>query len=170
LRFDRARFIFNDEEAQMPDTPPAKPKLDDFLCLAVYAAGHGFNRAYKPLLEPLGLTYPQYLVMTALWERDDQTVGGLGEKLSLESNTLTPLLKRLESQGRIRRVRDARDERQVRVRLTDAGRALRDQAAHIPNCILEASGLSLQQLERLQREIMQLRSALESYAASHPAS
>jgi DNA-binding MarR family transcriptional regulator len=104
---------------------PTDLKLNDFLCFAVYAAGHGFNRVYKPLLEPPGLTYPQYLVMTALWERDDQTVGALGERLPLESNTLTPLLKRLESQGRIRRVRDPRDERQVRVQLTDAGGARR---------------------------------------------
>src|SRR5689334_24753737 len=97
-------------------------KLNDLLCFAVYAAGHGFNRVYKPLLDPLGLTYPQYLVMKALWEQDSQTVGALGEKLSLESNTLTPLLKRLEAQGRVRRVRDPRDERQVRVQLTAAGR------------------------------------------------
>src|SRR5258706_14550153 len=117
--------IYIGGEVYMPKkTLPAGQKLNDFLCFAVYAAGHGFNRIYKPLLEPIGLTYPQYLVMTALWEQDNQTVGGLGEKLSLESNTLTPLLKRLENQRRIRRVRDPRDERQVRVRLTAAGRAL----------------------------------------------
>ena len=79
----------------MPEeTPPTDLKLNDFLCFAVYAVGHGFNRVYKPLLEPLGLTHPQYLVTTALWERDDQTVGALGERLSLECNMLTPLLKR----------------------------------------------------------------------------
>ena len=147
-------------------TPPTDLKLNDFLCFAVYAAGHGFNRVYKPLLEPLGLTYPQYLVMTALWEQDDQTVGGLGERLSLESNTLTPLLKRLENQRRIRRVRDPRDERQVRVRLTAAGRALGGEAAHIPHCILEASGLSAGDLSRLQRQITVLHKALESVADS----
>ncbi len=151
----------------MPEeTSPVDLKLRDFLCFAVYAAGHGFNRVYKPLLEPLGLTYPQYLVMTALWEQDDQTVGGLGDRLSLESNTLTPLLKRLENQGRIRRVRDLRDERQVRVRLTAAGRALGDEAAHIPHCILEASGLSAEDLSRLQRQITTLHKALEGYADS----
>ena len=142
--------------------------LDDFLCFAVYATGHGFNRVYKPLLEPLGLTYPQYVVMTALWEKDDQTVSALGQKLSLESNTLTPMLKRLEGQGRIRRVRDPGDERQVRIRLTDAGRALKDRVRDIPKCILEASGLSLNDLKQLQRQMMQLRKALESYAASEP--
>lgn len=153
----------------MPEETPAKLKLENFLCLAVYAAGHAFNRAYKPLLEPLGLTYPQYLVMTALWETDAQTVGGLGEKLSLESNTLTPLLKRLESQGRIRRVRDPLDERQVRVHLTDAGRMLGGEAAHIPHCMVEASGLSFEELGRLRRQITDLRNALESHADSTPA-
>jgi DNA-binding MarR family transcriptional regulator len=147
-------------------TLPTDLKLNDFLCFAVYAAGHGFNRVYKPLLEPLGLTYPQYLVMNALWEQDDQIVGALGEKLSLESNTLTPLLKRLESQGRIRRVRDPRDERQVRVQLTDQGRKLSNEAGHIPNCILEASGLSVKDLRRLQGEIKQLRDNLIKAAKS----
>jgi DNA-binding MarR family transcriptional regulator len=145
-------------------------ELEDFLCFAVYAAGHGFNRVYKPLLEPLGLTYPQFLVMNALWRDDDQTVGALGEKLSLESNTLTPLLKRLETQGRIRRARDPRDERQVRVQLTDDGRALKAKAATIPACILEASGLSLEELKGLQAQIMRLRHALESYEPKPPSS
>jgi len=154
----------------MPEeTSTARVKLDDFLCLAVYAVGHAFNRTYKPLLEPLGLTYPQYLVMTALWGEDDQTVGGLGETLSLESNTLTPLLKRLESQGRILRARDPRDERQVRVRLTEAGRALGGEAAHIPHCIIEASGLSVEELGRLRRQITGLRNALERYVDATPA-
>jgi MarR family transcriptional regulator, organic hydroperoxide resistance regulator len=147
------------------ETPPTDLKLNDFLCFAVYAVGHGFNRVYKPLLEPLGLTHPQYLVTTALWERDDQTVGALGERLSLECNMLTPLLKRLESQGRIRRVRDPRDERQVRVQLTDGG-ALAGEAARIPHCILEASGLSLEDLGRLRRQITELHKALERYADS----
>jgi DNA-binding MarR family transcriptional regulator len=147
---------------------PDDLKLNDFLCFAVYAAGHGFNRVYKRLLEPFGLTYPQYLVMTALWEQDDQTVGGLGERLSLESNTLTPLLKRLENQQRIRRVRDPRDERQVRVRLTAAGRALSGETAHIPGCILEASGLDAEDLGRLQGQIRELHKALEDFADSKP--
>ena len=100
-------------------------RLSEFLCFAVYSASHAFNRVYKPLLDELGLTYPQYLAMVLLWERDDQTVGSLGEKLFLESSTLTPLLKRLEALGHIRRTRDPNDERQVRVRLTDKGRAIR---------------------------------------------
>src|SRR5258707_12339396 len=98
--------------------PEAALRLGEFLCFAVYSANHAFNRVYKPLLDELGLTYPQYLVMVLLWERDDQTVGSLGEKLFLESSTLTPLLKRLEASGYIRRTRDPDDERQERACLT----------------------------------------------------
>jgi MarR family transcriptional regulator, organic hydroperoxide resistance regulator len=142
--------------------PAAEPEigLDDFLCFAVYTAGHAFNRVYKPLLEALGLTYPQYLVMVALWGQDDQTVGGLGGRLFLESNTLTPLLKRLEGMGYLTRSRDPSDERQVRVRLTPAGAELRVQAREVPPCILEASGLSVETLRRLQAEIAALRDNL----------
>jgi DNA-binding MarR family transcriptional regulator len=140
-------------------------KLDSFLCFAVYSAGHAFNRVYKPLLDKLGLTYPQYLLMVALWDLDDQTVGALGEKLFLESNTLTPLIKRLESVGLLARTRDPADERQVRVRLTARGRALREGALEMPACILAASGLKPQDLRRLTSEISALRSALESYSA-----
>jgi DNA-binding MarR family transcriptional regulator len=99
--------------------------------------------------------------MVALWEEDDQTVGSLGEKLFLESSTLTPLLKRLESQGHVGRSRDPGDERQVRVRLTEQGRALREKARDIPACILRASGLSIDELERLQDEIIALRDSLD---------
>jgi DNA-binding MarR family transcriptional regulator len=140
-------------------------KLDSFLCFAVYSAGHAFNRVYKPLLDKLGLTYPQYLLMVALWDLDDQTVGALGEKLFLESNTLTPLIKRLESVGLLARTRDPADERQVRVRLTARGRALREGALEMPACILAASGLKPQDLRRLTSEISALRSALERYSA-----
>jgi DNA-binding MarR family transcriptional regulator len=143
------------------------PKLDDFLCFAVYAAGHAFNRVYKPLLDDLGLTYPQYLVMTALWGEDDQTVGALGGRLSLEYSTLTPLLKRLERLEMVSRRRDPADERQVRVRLTDQGRALERRAAGLPSCIQEASGLSEADLKRLQGDIVRLRESLDRYAASH---
>jgi len=152
--------------------PEASLALDDFLCFALYSAGHAFNRVYKSLLDGLGLTYPQYLVMVALWEEDDRTVGQLGEKLALESNTLTPLLKRLEAMGYLRRARDLDDERQVRLKLAPAGRALRAKAAKIPACILEASGLGAADLRRLNQEIGTLRRSLESYsrrAAGAPA-
>jgi MarR family transcriptional regulator, organic hydroperoxide resistance regulator len=138
-------------------------RLGEFLCFAVYSAHHAFNRVYKPLLDELGLTYPQYLVMVLLWEQDDQTVGSLGEKLFLESSTLTPLLKRREALGHVKRTRDPVDERQVRVRLTDKGRAMREKAREIPGCILEASGLEIDEFRRLQSEIIALRTALERY-------
>jgi MarR family transcriptional regulator, organic hydroperoxide resistance regulator len=140
-------------------------KLDEFLCFAVYSANHAFNRVYKPLLDKLHVTYPQYLVMVLLWEHDDQTVGELGEKLFLESNTLTPLLKRLEPLGYIKRIRDPADERQVRVRLTETGRKLRASALHVPGCILAASGLAAKKAKQLLTGITALRHSLESYNA-----
>ncbi|KXF75111.1 MarR family transcriptional regulator [Paramesorhizobium deserti] len=135
--------------------------LGNFLCFAVYSANHAFNRVYKPLLDRLGLTYPQYLAMVLLWGEDNQTVGGLGEKLFLESSTLTPLLKRLEALGLVKRSRDLADERQVRVQLTDQGRALREKAAEVPQCILEASGLEMGEAKRLLAEITALRNTLD---------
>ncbi|MCV9961523.1 MarR family transcriptional regulator [Pararhizobium sp. BT-229] len=135
-------------------------RLDDFICFAIYSANHALNRVYKPLLDAVGLTYTQYIAMVTLWERDDQTVGSLGEKLFLESSTLTPVLKRLEGLGLIARTRDKTDERQVRVQLTAKGRALQEQARTIPPCILEASGLETDELARLKAEIATLRSSL----------
>jgi DNA-binding MarR family transcriptional regulator len=139
-----------------------QPELNEFLCFAVYSANHAFNRVYKPLLEALGLTYPQYLAMVVLWAEDDQTVGSLGEKLALESNTLTPLLKRLEALGHVSRNRDPRDERQVRVRLTDQGRALQAEARNVPRSILSATGLSVEELGRLQADIVSLNERLRA--------
>lgn len=135
-------------------------KLDDFLCFAIYAANHALNRVYKPLLDEIGLTYTQYIAMVTLWEQDDRTVGSLGEKLFLESSTLTPVLKRLEGLGLIARTRDKTDERQVRVQLTATGRALQARAKAIPPCILDASGLEVEELARLKEEIATLRSSL----------
>ncbi|MBB6308294.1 MarR family winged helix-turn-helix transcriptional regulator [Xanthobacter tagetidis] len=153
----------------MPQTPPpdrpegaAIPPLDDFLCFALYAAGHAMTRFYKPLLDPLGLTYPQYLAMVALWEKGERTVGELGEALGLESSTLTPLLKRLEAMGHVVRARDSKDERVVRVRPTDQGMALRERAAAVPGCLFAASGLSLDELVSLRRQLVVLRRALET--------
>jgi MarR family transcriptional regulator, organic hydroperoxide resistance regulator len=137
--------------------------LEIFLCFAIYSTSHAFNRIYQPLLEALGLTYPQYIVMVLLWERDGQTVGELGQRLFLESNTVTPLLKRLETLGHIKRRRDPVDERQVRISLTEVGRRLRQRAVNIPGCILDASGLDGGQAKRLLEEISALRNALESH-------
>jgi DNA-binding MarR family transcriptional regulator len=102
--------------------------LDEFLCFAIHSTAQAVGRANKPLLDKLGLTYAQFLVMLVLWAEDDQTVSRIGDRLFLESNTLTPLLKRLEAAGYIRRTRDAADERQVRIRLTEQGEALREKA------------------------------------------
>lgn len=150
----------------LTDAPtPALIPVDHLLCFSFYAASHAFTRVYKPLLDAIGLTYPQYLVMVALWEKDDQTVGGIGEKLGLESSTLTPLLKRLEALGFVTRSRDPADERVVRVRLSAQGEALREQARTIPECILKATGLDLADAERLQKDVTALRVALEKAAA-----
>lgn len=135
-------------------------KLDNFLCFAIYSTNHAFTRVYKPLLDELDLTYPQYLVMVVLWEKDDQTVGSLGERLFLESSTLTPMLKRLEGMGYISRIRDRTDERQVRVKLTESGRALREKAANVPYDIASATGMKPAELVRLKQEIASLRTSL----------
>jgi DNA-binding MarR family transcriptional regulator len=137
-------------------------KLDNQLCFAIYAAAHAMNKTYKLLLEPLDLTYPQYLVMLVLWERDGLTVKEIGERLFLDSGTLTPLLKRLEAAGRIHRTRDATDERQVRVTLSAAGRALRERAAGVPPMVICATGLPLASAVGLKAELAGLRAALET--------
>ena len=140
--------------------------LDDFLCFAVYSASHAFNRLYKPMLDRLGLTYPQYLAMVALWEGGEPTVGELGERLHLESNTLTPLLKRLEGMGLVTRARDPRDERQVRIGLTDKGRELRGPACAVPGEMLATTGLTVGDLARLRGEVAALRDLLERAEAA----
>ena len=134
--------------------------LDNFLCFALYSTGHAFNQFYRPLLDALGLTYPQYLVMVVLWTGNDQTVKALGAKLSLDSSTLTPLLKRLEAAGYLTRARDPDDERQVRVRLTATGRALKSRARSIPPCVGDALGISKEQLKTLQADILSIRDRL----------
>src|SRR5215471_12081518 len=128
---------------QSPPGDPAEIRaLDDFLCFAVYTANLAINRALKPVLDELGLTYLQYIVLVALYEQDDQTVGSLGDKLFLDSSTLTPLLKRMEAMGHLTRQRDPEDERQVRVRLTAQGRGLREQAFAYRGGMIDAMGLS----------------------------
>ncbi len=135
-------------------------KIDNFICFALYSAGHAFTRLYKPLLEPLGLTYPQYLVMAVLWENDGRTVGEIGEKLLLESSTLTPLLKRLEIAGMVRRTRDRDDERVVRIQLTPEGAALKQKAVGIPAAIGCSTTLSIPEVMKLTDEIKALRKKL----------
>ena len=138
------------------------PTLDDFLCFGLYSASLAFSKLYRPMLDALGLTYPQYLAMTALWQRDGISVGALGERLFLESNTLTPMLKRLEALGLISRNREADDERQVLIRLTERGRALQSEAAPIPACALEATGLDRDEAVALLKGVARLRDHLRA--------
>jgi len=137
---------------------PSNRKLSDFLCFAIYSANLAYGRAYKPLLDQLGLTYPQYIAIVALSEEDNQTVSSLGEKMFLESNTLTPLLKKLEAMGYVRRQRAAEDERQVVVSLTEAGRRLREKATTAN--LVKASGLNPGDFRKLQRSVVTLRDNL----------
>jgi DNA-binding MarR family transcriptional regulator len=139
---------------------------DDFICFAMYSAVHAFSRVYKPLLRSLGLTYPQYIVMVSLWESDDQTVGELCDELFLESSTITPLLKRLEAMGCVSRNRDPADERQVRIRLTKSGAAMRAKARNMPSCVDGATGLSTEALRQLKRNIQAVRKSLQDTAAA----
>jgi len=136
------------------------PPLDDQLCYSIYSAGMAIQRAYKPLLDGLGLTYPQYLVLNVLWREDRQTVGRLGEQLGLESSTLTPLLKRLEANGIVERARNPDNERQVIVALTDAGRALESKAGCLGAALLEASGQTPEALGELNQGVRSLRDSV----------
>ncbi|MCE9671717.1 MarR family transcriptional regulator [Myxococcus stipitatus] len=144
--------------------------LDEQLCFSLYSTMHLLNRTYRPLLEKLGLTYPQYLAMLVLWEEDGVTVKALGERLLLDSGTLTPLLKRLESAGWVKRERDAADERLVRITLTSAGRALRTRAECVPPAILSASGCSVEQLQDLKAQVLAIRDQLNARLEHEPAS
>ena len=132
--------------------------LSDFLCFAVYSANLAFGRVYKPVLEQLGLTYTQFIAIVALWDEDNQTVGSLGEKLFLESNTLTPMLKKLEALGLLQRQRDPDDERQVRVSLTPAGRSLREQS--LEASLNDSTGLSPEEFVQMQKAVARLRDNL----------
>jgi DNA-binding MarR family transcriptional regulator len=134
--------------------------LSNQLCFAFYSVSHAFNRAYRQFLDPLGLTYPQYVVLLVLWEQDDLTVKEIGNRLFLDSGTLTPLLKRLEKAGHVRRTRDRKDERQVRIVLTQTGRALRDRAEEIPQQVGCVLGLPLDEVRALTEQVAKLRSRL----------
>jgi DNA-binding MarR family transcriptional regulator len=145
--------------------PAAFVPLEEHLCFAVYAAGLAFNTAYKPLLEPLGLTYPQYLVLIVLWERDRRTLKEIGARLHLDSGTLTPLLKRLEAAGFVRRHRDAKDERQLRIELTPKGRTIQVRAAGIRERLTCRLGGEGDAITVLQRDLAALTPRLRAQAA-----
>lgn len=149
-----------------PTNTQAKPtdwlQLDQQLCFALYSTSLAMTKVYKPMLSELGLTYPQYLVMLVLWEHDELAVSELGTRLTLDSGTLTPLLKRLETAGFVRRERDAADERRVLVSLTDSGRALRSTAAGIPEKLLCATQCSIEEIQSLTARLHAMRSTLEA--------
>ena len=136
--------------------------LDRQLCFALYSTSLAMTKLYKPLLEPLGLTYPQYLAMLVLWQQDGITVSQLGERLVLDSGTLTPLLKRLESGGLVQRLRDSADERRVLLQLTVEGRALRKRALKVPASVAQASGCQLDELASLTARLHALRDQIQS--------
>jgi len=138
----------------------AKPRLEQQLCFAIYSTMHAINKAYQPLLEKLGLTYPQYLAMLVLWEGGDVTVKQLGERLFLDSGTLTPLLKRLEAMGLIHRARDPKDERRVRLTLTEKGKTLHRDAQPVPGQIVAAMGRPPEDLKAVRKELRRIRTAL----------
>jgi DNA-binding MarR family transcriptional regulator len=137
-------------------------RLDQQLCFALYSASLAMTKLYKPLLEPLGLTYPQYLVMLVLWEGDGLSVSQVGERLGLDSGTLTPLLKRLQAAGLLQRLRDKADERRVLLQLSDAGRDLKARAAAVPAAVACASGCDLDELHQLTTRLKSLRDQLHA--------
>lgn len=141
--------------------------LDRQMCFALYSASLAMTKLYKPLLSELGLTYPQYLVMLVLWERDGIRVSGLKERLHLDYGTLTPLVKRLEKQELLVRQRSPEDERQVIIRLTERGRSLHEAARRIPEQVASVSGCSLAELEELKTQLCALRNRLHSHLDSH---
>jgi DNA-binding MarR family transcriptional regulator len=150
--------------ARKPMAADQPLRLDNQICFAVYSAAHAFNRVYKPLLERLGLTYPQYLVMLVLWERDGVPLKDVGERLFLDSGTLTPLLKRLEAAQFVKRTRSTADERQVLIALTPQGLALKEKARAVPQSILAATACSIGELLSLKNEIVALRDRLNAVA------
>jgi DNA-binding MarR family transcriptional regulator len=150
----------DDEMARRSLNSDQPLRLDNQICFAIYSAAHAFNRVYKPLLDRLGLTYPQYLAMLVLWEHDGVAVKEIGERLFLDSGTLTPLLKRLEAAGLIKRTRSTQDERKVLIALTPQGQALKDRARSVPLSILAASQCSVSELSDIKSEIAALRDRL----------
>lgn len=134
--------------------------MEDQLCFTVYSTSMAIQRAYKPLLDALGVTYPQYLVMNVLWREDGRTVGDIAEELALEPSTMTPLLKRLEASGFVRRTRNPKNERQVVVTVTDEGRALKKEAGCLAEALLEHSGAAPSELGELNARLKGLRDAI----------
>ncbi|CAO1649748.1 MarR family transcriptional regulator [Salinibacterium sp. NSLL150] len=148
------------------ETESASSALDTMLCFGLYAAARATNRRYTALLAPWGLTYPQYLVLILLWERRSSTVSGLAESLMLDLGTTSPLIRRLEDRGFVTRERSESDERRVIVSLTAAGRALREELAHIPGCIAEATGITLPEFTSTLSTLHQVTTNLSTAPAA----
>jgi len=142
-----------------------KSRLGSMLCFTVYSTAHAFNRAYKPLLDALGLTYPQYLAMFALWEHDNLSVKELGDLLRLDSGTLTPLLKRLEAMGLVRRARDPDDERSVRISLTPAGIEMKCKETSVHEGLIDVCGHTAEEMKAITAQLMRVRDLLDAAAA-----
>jgi DNA-binding MarR family transcriptional regulator len=152
--------VENDPNDDSPQVLESALTLDRFLCFALYSANHAMHGVYKALLKEVGLTYPQFLAMTVLWETNNIPVGAITSKLQLDTNTLTPLLKRLETMGLVTRTRNIKDERQVILKLTRKGRALQKKTEHFSSCILSSTGLQLEEVMDLQQKVMRLRDNL----------
>ena len=146
------------------------PTLDQQLCFSLYGASLAINRAYKPLLDALEITYPQYLVLSALWETDSLSVGAIGERLGLDSSNVTPLVKRMEGAGLVSRLRNPADERQVVVSLTDAGRDMQARSTCLGQTLFAAGGMSVQQLVQLNKDVQAFRDSVARFVSDAPKS
>ena len=150
----------------MPDkASPYSPTLDQQLCFSLYGASLAINRAYKPLLDALEITYPQYLVLSALWETDDLPVGAIGERLGLDSSNVTPLVKRMEGAGLLTRLRNPADERQVVVSLTDAGREMQARSTCLGQTLFQAGGMDVARLIQLNKEVQAFRDSVTRFVS-----
>lgn len=152
----------------MPD-PVRTLTLDDQLCFSLYGASMAINRAYKPLLDALEITYPQYLVLSALWEVDGQTIGALADRLGLDSSNVTPLVKRMEAGGLVSRLRNPDDERQVLVHLTEAGRDMQARSTCLGQTLFTAAGMGVDRLVQLNRDVQAFKDSVTRFVGDRAA-
>jgi DNA-binding MarR family transcriptional regulator len=144
------------------------PTLDDQLCFSLYGASMAINRAYKPLLDALEITYPQYLVLSTLWETDGLSVGAIAERLGLDSSNVTPLVKRMEGAGLVSRARSPTDERQVIVSLTASGQDMRQRSACLGQALFDAAGMSIERLIQLNKDVQAFRDSVARFVSEQP--
>lgn len=151
-----------------PLKPGHRPTLDQQLCFSLYGASLAINRAYKPLLDALEITYPQYLVLSTLWEIDGLSIGAIADRLGLDSSNVTPLVKRMEAAGLVSRERNPSDERQVVVSLTDAGRDMQARSACLGQTLFAAANLGVDKLVQLNKDVQAFRDSVSRFVAAHP--